>query len=123
MYTKSLNSDLQAWNLYIDGTGEGLPAKVPGSVYQALLDNGKMEDPYYRDNELKALAVMERDYTYVTGFQVSEEFRNLEEVLLRFEGIDTVADIFLNDPPVIYRRLMKNALSTAALTPCGDFPI
>lgn len=97
MYTKSLNSDLQEWNLYIDGTGEGLPAKVPGSVYEALLDNGKMEDPYYRDNELKALALMERDYTYVTGFQVSEEFRNLEEVLLRFEGIDTVADIFLND--------------------------
>ena len=28
-----------------------VPAKVPGSVYQAYLDAGKMEDPFYRDNE------------------------------------------------------------------------
>lgn len=96
MYTESLNSDFCKWSLYIEKNSEELPAKVPGSVYQALLDNGKMEDPYYRDNELKALALMDRDYTYVTEFQVSEKMRGLEQVLLRFEGIDTVADIFLN---------------------------
>lgn len=97
MYTQSLNSELNQWTLYSEGMEEGLPAKVPGSVYQALLDNGRMEDPYYRDNELKALALMDRDYTYVTKFRPSEELKDLEEVLLRFEGIDTVADIYLND--------------------------
>lgn len=97
MYTQSLNSELNQWTLYSEGAEEGLPAKVPGSVYQALLDNGRMEDPYYRDNELKALALMDRDYTYVTKFRPSEELKDLEEVLLRFEGIDTVADIYLND--------------------------
>lgn len=80
----------------MDGNGGRIPAKVPGSVYQALLDNGKMEDPYYRDNELKALALMDRDFTYLTEFEVSAQLRGFEEVLLRFEGIDTVADIFLN---------------------------
>lgn len=96
MYTENLNSDFCRWNLYIDGKGEALPARVPGSVYQALLDNGKMEDPYYRDNELKALALMDRDFTYMTEFEASSRLREYEEVLLRFEGIDTVADIFLN---------------------------
>lgn len=96
MYIESLNSDFCRWSLYIDGEGEGLPARVPGSVYQALLDNGKMEDPYYRDNELKALALMDRDFTYLTEFEVSDQLRGFEEVLLRFEGIDTMADIFLN---------------------------
>ncbi|MCM1191703.1 MAG: glycoside hydrolase family 2 protein [Butyrivibrio sp.] len=96
MYTQNLNSDHCKWSLYVDGEGEGLPARVPGSVYQALLDNGKMEDPYYRDNELKALALMDRDYTYRTEFELSDGLRDCEQILLRFEGIDTVADIFLN---------------------------
>ena len=34
------------------------PATVPGSVYQDLLDQGRMEDPYYRDNEDAALEIM-----------------------------------------------------------------
>lgn len=96
MYTENLNSDFCRWILYFEGEREGLPARVPGSVYQALLDNGKMEDPYYRDNELKALALMNRDYTYMTEFEVSDRLWDYEEILLRFEGIDTVADIFLN---------------------------
>lgn len=96
MYTESLDSDFCRWSLYVDGSGERIPARVPGSVYQALLENGKMGDPYYRDNELKALALMDRDYTYMTEFETSDRLRGFEEVLLRFEGIDTVADIFLN---------------------------
>lgn len=96
MYTENLDSDFCRWTLYIDGEGEGLPARVPGSVYQALLENGKMEDPYYRDNELKALALMDRDFTYRTEFEASSRLLSYEEIRLRFEGIDTVADIFLN---------------------------
>lgn len=96
MYRVSLNSDLCQWLLYVDGKEEGIPARVPGSVYQAMLDGGRMEDPYYRDNELKALSLMDNDYTYVTEFQVSSQLRGFEQVLLRFEGLDTLADIFLN---------------------------
>lgn len=84
------------WKMQIDGSAEILPATVPGSVYQDLLDNGRMDDPYYRDNELKALALMDHDFTYVTEFEVPGEIKDREEILLRFEGIDTVADIFLN---------------------------
>ena len=35
---------------------------VPCSVYMTLLQNGKMDDPYWRDNENKALPLMEKDY-------------------------------------------------------------
>lgn len=96
MYRVSLNSDLCKWQLFVDGKGEGIPAKVPGSVYQALLDSGRMEDPYYRDNELKALSLMDSDYTYVTEFHATGQIQDFEQILLRFEGIDTVADIYLN---------------------------
>ena len=73
-------------------------AKVPGTVYTDLLDNGLMEDPYYRDNEDAALKLMDYDYEYVTTFGVDEAegYGKCTDVLLRFDMIDTVADVFLN---------------------------
>ena len=47
----SLNGE---WMLKDTAESFEIPARVPGSVYQALLDQGKMEDPYWRDNELEA---------------------------------------------------------------------
>jgi beta-mannosidase len=44
---------------------------VPGSVYNDLLNAGRMEDPYWRDNEMKALALMDEDYRYNTTFDVN----------------------------------------------------
>lgn len=72
------------------------PAQVPGSVYSDLLKNNQMADPYYGDNELKALALMDKDYEYETLFSCFDEIFNSEEVLLIFDGIDTIADIYLN---------------------------
>ena len=39
---------------------EFLETTVPGSVYQTYLAHGKMEDPFYRDNEEKALELLEK---------------------------------------------------------------
>jgi beta-mannosidase len=78
------------------GDPEFLAAKVPGSVYGDLLAHGKMEDPFYRDNETKALALMEYDYEYSTTFDVARDFFGCDEVLLHFDGLDTLADLTLN---------------------------
>ena len=74
-------------------------ATVPGSVFQDLLDNGLMEDPYYRDNEDKAKELMKYDYEYICEFSSSAYAENLaaDEIFLRFDMVDTVADIYLND--------------------------
>lgn len=85
------------WELRDISESSYMPAKVPGSVYQAYLENGRMEDPYYRDNELKALDLMKKDFEYRTVFDVPESMLAREQVILRFEGIDTVGDIWLNE--------------------------
>lgn len=72
-----------------------LPATVPGSVYQDYLSAGKMEDPYYRDNELEALKLMEEEYEYRVEFD-AVEFMELDKTILRFEGLDTLADVSIN---------------------------
>jgi beta-mannosidase len=73
-----------------------LPAKVPGSVYQDLLLNKKMEDPHWRDNEEGAFALLETDYEYETVFKVSAKLLASDRVLLRCEGLDTLAELYLN---------------------------
>lgn len=93
MYRKKLHDN---WQMRQAGTNDFFPAKVPGSVYNDLLLNNQMEDPYYRDNELKALKLMENDYEYVTTFDIPEEILSSEKILLHFDGLDTVADIYLN---------------------------
>lgn len=45
------------WQMRDRQQEEWIPAVVPGSVYSDLLRNNRMEDPYYRDQEEKALAL------------------------------------------------------------------
>ena len=75
-------------------------AAVPGTVYTDLLRNGNMEDPFFNDNELKALKLMDEDYEYVTQFACGEDIRSSRKALLRFDGVDTIADIYLNDAKI-----------------------
>lgn len=90
------------WQMRRVGDDAFLPAIVPGSVYHDLLVNGQMEDPYYRDNELAALRLMENDFEYRTVFDAAADLLSGEEILLRFDGIDTVADIYLNGEWLAY---------------------
>ncbi len=78
-----------------------IPATVPGSVYSDLLKAGKMEDPYWRDNENEALELMKNDFEYRGSFNIdSEELAGADEAILRFNGLDTIADISLNGKPL-----------------------
>lgn len=84
------------WQLQIVQTGETMAAVVPGSVYGDLLRNGRMENPFWRDNEDAALRLMDNDFLYTAQFDVCPEVLECEQVLLRCEGLDTVAQLTLN---------------------------
>ena len=86
----------QSWKMKIIGTDEYIEASVPGSVYNDLINADKLEDPYYRDNEGLALELMKNDFEYRGTFDVSDDLSDADEVFLRFNGIDTIADIELN---------------------------
>lgn len=69
---------------------------VPSTVYETLLKKELMPDPFYRDNELKALKLMENDFVYETDFSLKNADREADKIFLRFHGIDTLADIYLD---------------------------
>ena len=94
MKTISLNG---AWTLEIPASAFGaVPAAVPGSVYHDLLTAGCIEDPFWRDNETEALKLMENDFVYSRRFEVGADLLGCESVILRCEGLDTLAEIRLN---------------------------
>ncbi|MFR8171396.1 MAG: beta-mannosidase [Marvinbryantia sp.] len=76
------------------------PAVVPGTVYTDLLRNGNMEDPFWKDNEIRALALMDFDYEYQAVFDCDAQMLKKDRVLLHFDGIDTIADIYVNETQV-----------------------
>ena len=96
MLMKNMTTD---WTMHQVGENSWFPASVPGTVYTDLLENGQMEDPFWKDNENKALALMEKDYEYETVFQC-DELRKSKKVWLRFEGLDTIADVYVNEKHV-----------------------
>ncbi len=95
MYKQTLHEN---WRMREAG-GEWQEARVPGTVYTDLLRNGKMEDPYWKDNEDQALALMEKDYEYETVFCWDRKEEG-ERIWLQFLGLDTIADIYVNQIPV-----------------------
>ena len=93
MITQKLSEN---WFLQITDRQELIPAAVPGSVYNDLLAAGQMEDPFWRDNEMQALKIMENDFIYSCEFAVTDDILEADANMLHFDGIDTIADIMLN---------------------------
>ena len=85
------------WTLEIPGSPFGtVPAKVPGSVYHDLLAAELIPDPFYRDNETEALKLMEYDFHYSRSFDLEDGLLDSGAVLLRCEGLDTLASVYVN---------------------------
>lgn len=85
-----------AWQLRQTETNEAIPAQVPGCVHTDLLAAGKIDEPFYRDNELKLLWVGETDWSYQRRFFVSSEWLAFDRILLCCDGLDTIATVLLN---------------------------
>lgn len=85
------------WRLKNPEWDKDIEGAVPGSVLAQLLEEGMTEDPYWRTNEYKARELFREDYEYSYSFAASEQVLSADEISLVFEGIDTIADIYLND--------------------------
>ncbi len=77
------------------------PATVPGVVHTDLIDNELIEDPFYRLNEKGVQWIDKEDWIYETTFNVSADLINRNNILLIFEGLDTYADVYVNEEKVL----------------------
>ena len=93
---RTVRQDRTVWQMRELGSTAWQEAVVPGTVYTDLLRNGKMEDPFWKDNEDKICALMEKDYEYRCRFTLLPGMLKNHRVVLHFDGLDTLADIYVN---------------------------
>src|SRR5438445_1045993 len=111
---------LTGWQFREAGKDNWYSASVPGCVHTDLLNNKLIDDPFYRDNEKKLQWIGKTDWEYPTTFNITAEVLARKSVELVFEGLDTYANVFLNDEPLIstanmFRSWRVDAKSLAKL--------
>ncbi len=79
-----------------------IPAIVPGSVHEALIAADRLQDPFVGMNESAAQWVGESDWMYRCTFDLDEaQFEN-SAIDLCFDGLDTIAHVYLNGVEILY---------------------
>ncbi|MDW7692973.1 hypothetical protein R9C00_10415 [Flammeovirgaceae bacterium SG7u.111] len=85
-------------DLPYDITGDAfnwIYAKVPGDVYTDLWRSGRIDDPHFGRNSLKAKWVTELEWWYKRQFDVPKEMEG-KKIQLVLEGVDYACDVFFN---------------------------
>lgn len=77
------------------------PATVPGVVHTDLMNNKIIEDPFYRLNERGVQWVDKEDWEYKTTLNVDPDVFDKQNIELDFKGLDTYADVYLNDSCIL----------------------
>src|SRR5580700_8017824 len=78
------------------------PAQVPGVVQTDLQRGELIPDPFDKDNEFHLQWVGLADWEYQTTFQMDAAALGREHIDLVFEGLDTFADVYLNDQAILH---------------------
>jgi beta-mannosidase len=99
-------ADLKEWH----------PAQVPGVVQTDLLNNKLIPDPFYQDNEFQLQWIGLTDWEYRTQFPIDAATLGHGHVDLVFDGLDTFADVYLNDTAVLHSDNMFRRWSVPAKT-------
>ncbi len=78
-----------------ESLGVTIPAVVPGNFELDMVRAGLLEDPFWGTNITKLRELEDRHLIYRTTFD-KPVLGNNELFAIKFEGVDTYADIFLN---------------------------
>ncbi|WP_232539127.1 beta-mannosidase [Chitinophaga tropicalis] len=81
-------------------------ATVPGTVHTDLMTHHLIPDPFIGMNEKAVQWVDKKDWLYRTRFEVTETMLQQDVVELDFRGLDTYADVYVNEHLVLQSHNM-----------------
>ena len=88
---------VENWSFRQLGNTDWMPATVPGTVHTDLFANKVIENPFYSTNEANLQWIEEKDWEYRSKFRPTSELLKADVQQLIFKGLDTYADIYLNE--------------------------
>lgn len=80
---------------------EWIEATVPGTVHTDLLAAKIIDEPFASTNESKLQWIEHKEWHYKTTFTPSEQMLKNDVQELVFKGLDTYADVYLNDSLIL----------------------
>ncbi|XP_053108977.1 beta-mannosidase [Hemicordylus capensis] len=89
-----------SWRLSNGNGSLVLRGDVPGCAHTALYQRGYIQDPYYRFNDLAYRWISLDNWTYSRTFKTPFAVSTWQKVNLTFEGVDTVAEVVINNVTV-----------------------
>ena len=107
---KELN---EGWKFKQARLSNWYPATVPGVVHTDLMDNKIIEDPFFRLNERGMQWIDKEDWIYQTTFQLTPKMMGRENIDLIFKGLDTYADVYLNEKKILEANNMFREWKTS----------
>lgn len=94
---KSEELDLAGtWRLSMSGGSVSCPVAVPGGIYTALYEAGRIPDPYFGQNEKLTQWPSRAEWDFERSFEVSASMASMKSVVLRLDDVDCFADVFVN---------------------------
>jgi beta-mannosidase len=90
-----------AWEFREVGSSSYHRAEVPGCIHTDLLANGLIEDPFFGENEKDLQWIGETEWEYITAFTPGAGILAKDNVELVFEGLDTYAEVYLNEKLIL----------------------
>ena len=97
-FRKELN---EGWKFKQARLTNWYPATVPGVIHTDLLANKIIEDPFFRLNERGLQWIDKEDWIYETTFSLPAEIMQKQTIRLIFKGLDTYADVYLNEKKIL----------------------
>ncbi len=92
---------IKNWKFKQADKSEWYPAQVPGTVHTDLFTNKIIADPFYRTNERDQQWIDKVDWEYKAVIVADDDLLKRENIHLLFKGLDTYADIFLNETKIL----------------------
>ncbi len=96
MSNKWFQSLAGSWQFRQADTADWYPAVVPGSVHTDLAAIQRIEDPFWGLNEKGADWISRKNWEYQRVFQIEDDLFAADQVDLVCEGLDTLADVYIN---------------------------
>ena len=96
----------EQWSFHQSGENKIYSATIPGVVHTDLLSNQIIKDPFIGNNEKLLQWIEEEDWEYTTHFQLTDKHLDNQHLQLVFEGLDTYADVYLNNELILESKNM-----------------
>jgi beta-mannosidase len=98
-YQPLTSSAINHWSVTSSNSSISVPATVPGQIQLDLQRASIIGDTYARFNQEHNAWVYRDSWSWSLNFTLDASlFRNSDEVWIVFDGVDTVGQIYLNEP-------------------------